>query len=230
MGIFRTEPAYDRSHILEAASRARARKRYRKAAALYRRVLAVEPSNVELHARLAPLLAATGNAFDAWTSYRACARAALVEKRLEQAATIYREAARCLPREIAAWEELASTERKRGRDKEAVEALLEGRRRFAGRRFRPHAISLLRRAREIDPASAEIAIDLARLLARSGQESEAQLLLDKLAPQTAGRDLRRVRGAQWRIAPTVGNTWRWIHAAATSGREPENGRRSRIHA
>lgn len=230
MAIFGAEPAYDRSRILEAASRARQRKRYRKAAALYRRVLAVEPANVELHARLAPLLAATGNAFDAWTSYRACARAALAEKRLEQAGAIYRDAARCLPREIAAWEELASTERKRGRDKEALEALLEGRRRFTARRFRPQAISLLRRAREIDPWSPSIVIDLARLLTRSDQESEAQMLLEKLAQETSGRDLRRVRSAQWRISPTLGNTWRWLHAAATSGREAEKGRRSRIHA
>ena len=74
MGIFSSEPDYDRTRILEAASRARARKRYRKAVTLYRRVLAVEPANLELHARLAPLLAVTGRHFDAWTSFEACGR------------------------------------------------------------------------------------------------------------------------------------------------------------
>ena len=43
MGIFVSDSDYDRTRILEAASRARARKRYRKATALYRRRTGREP-------------------------------------------------------------------------------------------------------------------------------------------------------------------------------------------
>jgi len=230
VGIFSNESVYDRSRILEAAARARARKRYRKAAALYRRVLAVEPANVELHARLAPLLAVTGRHFDAWTSFEACGLAAVADKRLEQAALVYRDAARCLPREIRAWQELARVERQRSRDKQAVEALLEGRRKFRARRFRPQAVHLLRMALEIDPSNVAATLDLARTLARSDQASEARLLLDKLAERASGPRLRRVRAAQWRMAPTLANTWRLLHAACTAGREDPDPRASRMHA
>ena len=229
MGIFAREPEYDRSRILDAAARARAAKRYRKAVALYRRVLAVEPRNVELHARLAPLLAVTGNAFDAWESFRYCAEAALAEKRVEQAAAIYREAARCLPRELAAWLGYAAAERRRGKEREALTALLEARRHFRGRRIRPQRIALLRQALEIDPSSVAVALDLARQLARSDQQSEAQLVLERIVQQAVGSDLRRVRGAQWRLAPTLSNTWRWLRPGAGSAR-PAAARSRRMHA
>ena len=219
MGIFSNAPDYDRTRILEAASRARARKRYRKATALYRRVLAVEPNNMELHARLAPLLAATGRRFDAWTSFEACGRAAIAEKRIEQAAAIYRDATRCLPRKFQAWEMLARVERLRAREPQALDALLEGRRQFRRRGHRPEAIALLRCALDLAEWNLEVILDLARLLARSDQESEARLLLEGLAQRSGGTSLRRVRGAQWRIAPTLVNTWRWIHAALTAGRD-----------
>lgn len=228
MGIFSSEIDYDRSRILEAASRARSKKRYRKATALLRRILAVEPGNVELHAKLAPLLAASGRRFDAWASFRACAQPALSEKRFDQAVTVYREAVRCLPRELAAWQKLAQTERLRGREKEALEALLEGRRQFRARHRRPQAIWLLRKAREIDPAHHAVVLDLAGLLARTSQESEAQLLLERLAQESSGAELRKARGAQWRIAPTLVNTWRWMRAAMTSG--DEESADARIHA
>ena len=215
MGIFTGPADYDRNRIMEAASRARARRRFRKATVLYRRVLAVEPANVELHAKLAPLLAVTGCEFDAWRSFRVCARAALSEKQLGRAAAVYREAARCLPRQIEAWEKLARVEQQRGRKPEALEALLEGRLWFRGRRRRAEAIALLRCARELEPGNLAIALDLSQGLARTRQGSEAQLLLDRLAERAGGRDRRRIRGAQWRIAPTLVNTWRWLRAACS---------------
>ena len=70
---FRSRTHFDRNRILAEAARARSRRRRRKAIALYRWVIAVEPRNPELHARVAPLLAETGQDFDAWVSYRAAA-------------------------------------------------------------------------------------------------------------------------------------------------------------
>ena len=67
----------ERQAILEAAARERARNRRRRAIALYRSLLAFEPGSPELHAKLAPLLAETGQAFDAWQSYRAVVHGAL---------------------------------------------------------------------------------------------------------------------------------------------------------
>ena len=65
MGVLRKKRIYDRLRVMEAAERARVRNKRRKAIALYRWVLAVEPNNVDLHAKIAPLLAQTGQNFDA---------------------------------------------------------------------------------------------------------------------------------------------------------------------
>ena len=73
MAFARGRP-YDRARILAGAERARRRGRVARAVALYRRVLAQEPENADLHRKLAPLLAATGQRFDAWQSFRVAAR------------------------------------------------------------------------------------------------------------------------------------------------------------
>ncbi len=81
---------YDRTRILEAAAKARAQKKRKRAVALYRRVLAVERLNAEIHTRIAPLLAETGQNFDAWLSFQIVARAYLRERRADKALAAYR--------------------------------------------------------------------------------------------------------------------------------------------
>ena len=219
MGIFSVQPADDRARILSAASRARAERRLRKATALYRRVLAAEPDNLELHARLAPLLAARGLEFDAWTSFNRCAQAALRDGELERAAAVYRETARCLPHRVEAWEKLARIERKRGREESALEILLEARHPSRGRRWRAEAIAFLRRTRSIEPNNLDVLLDLCRLLACTDQDCEAQLLLERAARRATGSTLQRIRWAQWRIAPTLAATCLWLRAAFGSNRD-----------
>lgn len=216
MGL-RKSKVYDRHRILEEAARARARNRRGKAILLYRWVLAVERSNPELHARLAPLLAETGQTFDAWQSFRATAQAALREGREDKAIAIYREAARYLPREIQVWQALARLLGKRGDGAEAVELLVEGSRCFRSHWQRPQAIALLRRARTIDPWHFETVFELATHLARADQAHEARLLLDGLAGRVSNERLRRVRAAQFRLDRNPANAWRWLRSALRRG-------------
>lgn len=208
----RPRAAYDRQRILEAAARERARNRRRQAIALYRSVLAVERNNADLHAKLAPLLAESGQEFDAWQSYRAVANAALREEREDRALGIYREATQLLPREIEAWQGLARLLCKRGEEPEAVEALVEGSRQFRTPYLRPLAIHLLRRARAIEPWNAVVVIELARHLGRADQRDEARILLSELAERASGATLRRVRLAELRIDPGPTRALRLIQA------------------
>jgi tetratricopeptide (TPR) repeat protein len=221
MGILRTSSAYDRTRILDQAGRARAKKRRRQAIELYRWVLAIEPGNAALHAKLAPLLAETGQTFDAWISFRKAARACLQAGEPEKAVSVYREAARLLPREVAVWQALAALHKKRKQPREAIEALLEGSRHFRSRWLRPQAIHLLRRANDIEPWNFEAVYELARLLSATGQPHEAGLLLGGLARRSGGDRLRRVRGAQLRLAPGPRAAWRWLQAALRPEPEPE---------
>jgi len=220
MGLFRNHSAYDRSRILDAATRARAKKKRARAIDLYRWVLAVEPQNGELHAKLAPLLAETGQQFDAWCSFKAVAHAHLREGQPDKALAVYREAALYLPREAQAWQAVARLQHKRGCPRDALETLLEGSRHFRTRWLRPRAIHLLRRARAIQPWNFDVVLELARLLASTGQQHEAAILLDGLGERSGEERLRRVRAAQFRLAPGLGTAWRWLRSALRPEPEP----------
>jgi len=220
MGWFDRSRAYDRTRILEAAAQARARKKRKKAVALYRQVLAVERNNAELHARIAPLLAETGQHFDAWVSFRIAANACLRKGRGDRALAVYREAASYLPREIQVWQAIARLQVKRAKRREAIEALLEGASQFRSRGRRPEAIHLLRRAHEIEPWHFEAVARLARLLAKSSQADEARRLLEGLETRTSGGRLRRVYGAQFRLDGDLRYAWLWLRTALRR-EEPE---------
>jgi len=225
LGLVRRQLDYDRKRLLAEAEKARLRGRRSRAISLYRRILAAEPHDATLHARVAPLLAATGRRFDAWQSYRQAAQVHLKNKNQDDALALYREATEALPLQFEAWQSVAKLEMGRGRGDCALSALLEGRRKFRKRRHRPEAIALLREARSIEPWRLDVVLDLVRLLRRSGQSPEAQWILRQLAEKTEGRELRIVRGAQWRIEPSLKHSWYWLRAAfaaqkSLSGRLP----------
>jgi tetratricopeptide (TPR) repeat protein len=225
LGLIRRHLDYDRKWLLGEAEKARGRGRRRRAISFYRRILAAEPHDTNLHSRIAPLLAATGKRFDAWQSYRKAAQAHLKNRSYQEALTLYRQAAKALPTQIEAWRWVAKLELKCERSEAAIRALLEGRAKFRSRRRRPEAIALLREARSIDAWRIDIVLDLARLLRRTRQAPEAQWILGHLAERMSGRNLRLVRGAQWRIEPSLKHSWNWLRAAFTaqrslSGRAP----------
>jgi len=219
LGLIRRRLDYDRKWLLAEAEKARNRGRRRRAISFYRRILAAEPHDPNLHARVAPLLAATGKHFDAWQSYRQAAQVQLKNKNREEALALFREATEALPMQIEAWQWVAKLELGRGKRDAALSALLEGRAKFRSRRRRAEAIALLREARVIDAWRVDIVLDLVRLLRRSGQSPEARWILGQMAVRTDGRDLRIVRGAQWRIEPSLKHSWHWLRAAfASQGR------------
>ncbi len=216
--------AYDRSRILDAAALARARKKRARAIALYREALAHEPESVELHAKLAPLLAETGQHFDAWYSFRVVARSCLRAGHADRALAVYREATLYLPREVEAWQAVARMQIKGERRREAIETLLEGSRNFRTRWLVPQAVFLLRCAREVDPWDFEVVLELGLLLAGSDQKPEARLLLEGLAERSEGDRLRRVRAAQLRVAPGPTAAWRWLRELVGSEERVASGR------
>jgi tetratricopeptide (TPR) repeat protein len=222
MSWLRRRSGYDRATLLDAAARARSRKKRPLAIELYRRVLAVEPHNPELHTKLAPLLAETGQNFDAWQSFRAVARGHLREGHVDRALAVYRDAALYLPQEIQAWQAVARLQHRSGRQQEARETLLEASRNFRTRWLRPQAIVLLRRARDFDAWDFEIVLELARLLASDDQGLEAAMLLDGLVERSRGHRLQRVRATQLRYRPRFATLWSWLRAALQR-RDPGTG-------
>jgi thioredoxin-like negative regulator of GroEL len=204
--------SYDRARLLEQASRALRRRRSGKALTLYCRVLENEPENPELHRRVAPLLAAAGRVEDALASYRIAAGSLVQKGFLEHAVGVYREAAQRLPRQRVVWEALADLEVQRGKPADAHRALMEGARHLRGRHLRADAVTLLLRARKLEPRHVETGLALARALVRVGGRREAASLLANMGTWTRGRERRRVRMRHLLLAPGPGTAWRCFTA------------------
>ncbi len=220
VSILRNKNGFDRNRILAEASKAHAKRKRRKAIELYRWVLAVEPRNPVLHARLGPLLAETGQEFDAFVSYQAAAGGFVRQGHLDKAIAVYRGALRHLPREVKIWHSIARLQCKAGRRTDALETLLEGSRQFKARWAGAQAIFLLRKIREINAWHFESVLDLARLLASAEQRREAELLLDGLARRCRGAELRRVRATQLQMAPSFAALWHWLRLVVGRHTEP----------
>ena len=90
--------AYDRAKLLDAAARARRRKRPHDAIACYERVLKAEPENPDLLRRIAPLFAQVDEPDRAWQAYRTAADEFARQGFADKAIGVYREAAAQMPR------------------------------------------------------------------------------------------------------------------------------------
>lgn len=218
LSLFGRRTHYDRKRLLDEAERARGKGRDRQAIALYRRVLAAEPRNIELNYRVAPLLAKTGQAFDAWRCFQQVASSLSNGGQRAKALAVYQEAARHVPREFDTWMAVARLQLRLGEKSAARESLLEGRQYMNRRRDRPQAIALLRTALDLEAWHPDTVIDLATLLEASRQGEEARWLLEQLSQRARGRELARIRGYQWRMEPSLRHTWYWIRDAIRARR------------
>jgi tetratricopeptide (TPR) repeat protein len=209
----RSKP-YDRNRLLAEAARARTKGKQKKALALLETVLKHEPSNADLHRRIAPLRAGARRMADSWSSYQIAVASLVKAGFVDQAVGVLREAATNLGRERALWEQLAEAEEQRGRPIDAHKALLEGRALFRSRRDRPEAIRLLLRARKLAPSHFEANFDLAGLLGCTGAREPASRILIELAARARGAELRRTRRRQLILSPTPGAFWRFLRSLA----------------
>jgi thioredoxin-like negative regulator of GroEL len=212
MGFFNKPKPYDRARLLAAISKAQARGKFRKALALYKEILQVEPNNPDLHRKVAPLLARTGRPQEAWSSFRIAADSFARGGWADKAIGVYREAVQLLPREAGAWIAIAEIQVDQNRSSEAVKTLLQGRANIRSRRQRADAIRLLARVRQLQPDHVEAGLDLARLLRKTGNRRGAGRLLRELTRFCHRRQLVRVRAAQLRLLPTPAALYRWLRA------------------
>jgi tetratricopeptide (TPR) repeat protein len=212
MSWLRGRKSYDRGRLLDQARRAARKRDHRKAIALYEQVYAVEPENTDLLRRLAGLRARAGQREEAWRDCRSAATGLVEKGFVEKAIGVYRDFTTYVPRVPGAWTALAELELERGRARDAVGVLLEGRGFFRSRALRKEALSLLHRARRIDSTHFEANFELAGLLAKDGGRPHARRILAELEPHVGGRDLRRLRGRMFRLSPGPRSAWRWLTA------------------
>lgn len=204
--------SFDLPRLKKRASAALRKGRRKKALALYRRILEVEPDNLEIHQKIAPLLVRARQPEEALASYRRAVDGLLRQGFDEKAIGLLHAAARQLPHEQWLWQSAADLEAGRGHTADAIETLLLGAQGFRPRRHRLRAIELLIHARKLDRSHFRATYELARLLGKSGGRRRALRLLDELAAAPHSRHLRRIRARQLWLAPGPRSLWRLARA------------------
>lgn len=210
---------FDRKRLLARADALAGGWRWRGALRFYRLILSAEPRNLEIHLRIAPLLARAGRRAEAWESFRWAAEGSEQSAQEAQVLAICQQAVKLIPGESAACRALARCYLKLQRPDLALQTLVAGSRRLRRRRTLGDAIVLLCDAREIDPWNPDVVIELCRLLARSGDSAAALFLLDQLDGRVGGRERSAVRALIWRIEPSLVHSWRWLNANRESSRD-----------
>jgi tetratricopeptide (TPR) repeat protein len=206
--------AYSRTELLAAADHARARGRRKQAIAGYRRVLEANPQDLTVHAKLAPLLAASGDRPGALQSFRTAADGQSKAGFHERALSLFIQAAEHFPDEEPLWPEIARLHLQRGRRAEAVASLTEGGWRLHVARRHDVAERVLRLALQFEPYDGDAIAILARTLHKARRSDEAVALLEDLAARVGGRRRAAVRGLLFRIRPTLPHLWAWARALA----------------
>jgi tetratricopeptide (TPR) repeat protein len=214
--MLRWKKIYERATVLDQADRARGRGSVRKAIRGYRTILQHDPSDHQVHARVAPLLARTRRWDEARKSFDAAGEGFLKQGFADKAIAVWTNAAQHFPGDVEYWERIANEQLRRGRRVDAVKALLQGRDQFRGRKQRATAVSLLRQVLEVDTFHFEGTLDLCSLLAKEGPggKAEAERLLRCLERWVTQRKLRRkLRLAQLKLAPSFQRAMAWATAS-----------------
>jgi tetratricopeptide (TPR) repeat protein len=213
VGLFGKKGAYDRSQTLARAAKAEGKRQRKKAIAEYRLVLEQEPDNPVVLAKLGALLARTRQDEEARKKFLAAAEVYEKQSFDEKALGTYMQAAGFLPKREDLFEQIARLNLKRSRPADAIRALLDGAAHQRGRKARPNAVRLLREATRVEPWHFEATMALAKLLRRQGKRADARKLYEGLCARKRGAQLRKARGASFRMSPTPAAAWRWLHAA-----------------
>lgn len=212
MGWF-GKKVYDRSETLARAAKFEGRRQRRKAIAEYQKVLAKEPDNPVLLAKLGALLARTKQREEAGRKFVAAAKVYERQAFDDKALSTYVQAAGFLPERVELFEQIAKLEVQRGRRADAIRTLLDGAARQRGRKRRSEAVRLAREAAKIEPWHLDATLELARLLRKQGQRPNARKLYEELCTRKTGAQLRRARAAWFRMSPTPVAAWLWLRAA-----------------
>lgn len=213
MAFWNSKKPYDRTRILDAAEKARSRGRNRKAIAEYRKILAVDANDPQVNARIAPLLAKEHQREAGLKAFETGAEAFINKGFADKGLAVYMQAVAVFPGEEKLWTRVAQLTAERGRKADAVNALIKGAESLSrDKAQRPRALGLLDRALKMEPFHVNATLRQAELLAKEGRKQEGLEKLERLTQHTGGPSLKKIRAAQFKLAPGFGTFWRWFRA------------------
>ncbi len=206
--MFGTPASYDRSDILREAERHRSRGRTRKAIREYERVLAVDPQDVEVHARVAPLYIRARRKDKATASLRRVVawyeRQGFVDKAIAELRLVLK----LDRRDLAARLHLADLYVAKALTANALRLLERARRTFRGRQFLKQALAVEEKILRIAPNDFRAQVAKAQLLSKAGRAREARQLLLAMELRCAREGNRkRWRTTRWLLSRHAFCAW-----------------------
>lgn len=212
LGFFSREKTYSRTAIMEAASTAKGKGKKKKAIAEYQKILAMNPKDHEVHARLAPLYAETKQLDDSWESFMKAANGFKERGFTDKVIGIYSQASNYMPHKRELWEMISDLKLKKSNPKEAATVLVAGRKHFNHKDHLGDAMHLLYKAWKLVPWDVDISMDLGSVLARLDKKKDAYDLFYGLAERNKGKARRRALWRAFRLKSSARLLWLWFRA------------------
>ncbi len=211
MAVFGEAASYDRSEIFRKAEEYRLRGRIRKAIREYERVLAVDPQDIEVHSRVAPLYIKAGRKGPAkaslWRTIAYYEKLGFADKSI----AMLRLALTVDPGDLSAYLRLADLHLDKAHTVDALKVLEEARRAFRSRRFLRQATAVENKILTFAPDDFRAQVSLVRLLWRAGKRREAGERLWRMESDWARRRnrkrWRKTRRLMCRHAPSLSSCW-----------------------
>ncbi len=212
--------SYDRGEILRMAEKYRSQRRIRRAVREYEKILTVDPQDIDVHIRIAPLYIRAGRKDHAKTSLRQVI--AWYEKQgfADKAIATLRLALTVDRLDLAAHLNLADLYLDKGHAGEARYILDVARKSFRGKRYLKEALAVEEKTLNLAPDDFRAQVSLVRLLWRTGKRREALERLRRMEEQWARRGnreyWRKTRRLYCRLAPSLSTGWSYFLSLFTS--------------
>jgi tetratricopeptide (TPR) repeat protein len=198
---------FDRKRAFADAVAARGRGDRAKAVALFRDVVAHDPSDFETHGKLAQLLAESGDIKSAIDHFRAGAEGYHKKGFTDRAIALLKQAVEAWPLEVDLWLMLSTFYELRLKKKEAAKVLADARPHM---KKYPHlAARILDAHLLLEPGAIDLAIDRAFVAKKMGQRGYGILLLSSLCSTDDVVARKRLRRALFSLKKTPASWWRW---------------------
>lgn len=214
MRLFRATPGYDRSGFFERAEAYRSQGKIGKAIREYERILAADPLDVDVHAKIAPLYILTGRRQKAKASLPRLAAWYESQGFLDKAIAMLRLVLKLDRRDLNARLRLAELYLQKDLPHSALGLLEAGRRVFRGRRFLDEALAVEERILRIAPDDFRAQAEAVRLLGKTGRGREGRDRLWRMEAHWARkRNRKNWRKTRWllsRHAPSPATAWGWL--------------------
>lgn len=211
MRSIRPAPPCDRGDILRKAEEYRLRGRVRKAIGEYEKLLAVDPHDIDAHAKAAPLYIRTGRKDKAKASLRKVVAGYEQQGFADKAIATLRLLLKLDRRDLRARLHLADLYLGKNLTGSALSLLAGARRTFRYRRFLKEALAVEEKILSISPDDFPAQVSMVQLLARAGRGREGRERLWRMESLWALRGNRKNwRKTRWllsRHAPSISTSW-----------------------